>query len=374
MSGGSALRLRGLLRKEFVQVWRDPSALAIAFILPALLLLLCGYGISLDAANVPLAVTTQRPTGLAQSFAGAFDRSSYFLPRRYLTAQDAVRALDARQAQGVVWLPSDFARRADSRGQSPIGLIVNGVDANNARLVEGYVQQAWAGWLAAEARGQARRSPTLIDVEPQMRFNAAASSRNFLVPGLIALIMTLTGALLTALVVAREWERGTMEALMVTRATIREILFAKLVPYFVLGMGGMTASVAIAMGLFGVPLRGSLATLASASALFMLAALGMGLLISTFARSQFVASQVAIMATFLPALILSGFLFDIGSMPQVVQVVTNVVAARFFVAIAQSVFLAGDVWSVILPNAAALAIMAAIFLGAARALARKRLD
>jgi ABC-2 type transport system permease protein len=207
-----------------------------------------------------------------------------------------------------------------------------------------------------------------------MRFNSAAISRDFIVPGLIAVIMTLTGAMLTALVVAREWERGTMEALLVTRVTIREIMFAKLVPYFVLGMGGMAASVAIAMGLFGVPLRGSLLTLTVASALFMLAALGMGLLISTFARNQFVACQAAILATFLPALILSGLIFDINSMPVAIQIVTNLVAARFFVAILQTAFLAGDVWSVILPNALALVVMAAAFLGAARALARKRLD
>jgi ABC-2 type transport system permease protein len=374
MSGGALRRLRGLLRKEFVQIWRDPSAIAIAFLVPALLLLLCGYGISLDAADVPLAVATERPTALAESFAGAFAQSSYFAPRRFLAAQDAERMMRAREAQGFLWLPSDFARRADSSGKSPIGVIVNGVDANNARIIEGYVQQAWIGWLAAQARQAGRPSPTLIEVEPQMRFNAAAISRDFIVPGLIAVIMTLTGAMLTALVVAREWERGTMEALLVTRVTIREIMFAKLVPYFVLGMGGMAASVAIAMGLFGVPLRGSLLALTGASALFMLAALGMGLFISTFARSQFVACQVAILATFLPALILSGLIFDINSMPLAIQIVTNLVAARFFVAILQTDFLAGDVWSVILPNAAALVVMAAAFLGAARALARKRLD
>jgi len=374
MSGDALRRLRGLLRKEFVQIWRDPSAIAIAFLVPALLLLLCGYGVSLDAANVPLAVTTARPTALAQSFAGAFAQSPYFEPRRFLAVQEAERMMRAREAQGLLWLPSDFAPRALSQGQSPIGVIVNGVDANNARIVEGYVQQTWTGWLAAEARENGRPSPTLIDVEPQMRFNPAANSRDFIVPGLIAVIMTLTGAMLTALVVAREWERGTMEALLVTRVAVHEIILSKLVPYFALGMGGMAASVAIAMGLFDVPLRGSLATLTGASALFMLAALGMGLFISTFARNQFVACQVAILATFLPALILSGLIFDINSMPPAIQIVTCLVAARYFVAILQTAFLAGDVWSVILPNALALIVMAAAFLGAARALARKRLD
>ena len=186
--------------------------------------------------------------------------------------------------------------------------------------------------------------------------------------------MTLTGALLTALVIAGEWERGTIEALMVTRVAMREILLAKLIPYFLLGMGGMAASVAMAVLLFGVPLVGSWWVLAGASALFMLAALGMGLLISSFARNQFVAGQIAIITTFLPAFLLSGFVFDIGSMPGVVQLITHVVAARYFVAILQSVFLAGDVWSVILPNALALAAMAAIFLGLARAVFRRRLD
>ncbi len=200
------------------------------------------------------------------------------------------------------------------------------------------------------------------------------NSRNYLVPGLIAVIMTLTGALLTALVIAREWERGTMEALMVTRVTMREILLAKLIPYFLLGMGGMAASVAMAVFLFGVPLHGSIAVLTGVSALFMLAALGMGLLISSFARNQFVAGQIAIITTFLPAFILSGFVFDISSMPSAVQVITHIVAARYFVATLQSLFLAGDVWSVIWPNAAALAVMAVIFLGAARAITHKRLD
>jgi ABC-2 type transport system permease protein len=370
----SLQRLRGLLRKEFLQIWRDSSSLAIAFLLPAVLLFLFGYGVSLDASNVSLALVVQRPSALAASFTGAFEQSSYFDPRRFLTIQEAERAMTNREVQGVVWLPSDFDRRAVSGGDSPIGVFVNGVDTNTARIVEGYVQQIWANWLAAQAAEAGRPAPLPIALQPRVWFNPAVKSRDFLVPGLIAMIMTLSGALLTALVIAREWERGTMEALMVTRVTIREILFAKLVPYFLLGMGGMAATVALGVFRFGVPLRGSLWALTATSSLFMLAALGMGLLISTVARSQFVAAQIAIIATFLPAFILSGFVFDINSMPWAVQIVTHVVAARYFVAILQSTFLAGDVWSVILPNAAALIVMAAIFLGAARALARKRLD
>ena len=211
-------------------------------------------------------------------------------------------------------------------------------------------------------------------MEQRFWFNAEVRSRNFLVPGLIAVIMTLIGALLTAMVVAREWERGTMEAMMVTPVTVREILLGKLIPYFVLGMGGMALSVAMAVWLFQVPLRGSLAVLFGASALFLIVALGMGLLISTAAKDQFVAGQIAIIATFLPAFILSGFIFDIGSMPVPIQGVTHLIAARYFVAILQTVFLAGNVWSLIAINSLALLVMSIIFLVLVRWRTRKRLQ
>jgi drug efflux transport system permease protein len=367
-------RLRALLRKEFVQILRDPSSIAIAFLLPAVLLLLFGYGVSLDARNVPVALVIEHPDALTASFAGKFAQSPYFKSQHFRTLHAAETAMAARQVQGIVWLRSDFTRRALSGGAAPIGVVVNGVDANNARIVEGYVQQLWANWLAAQAAADGSTLSVPVGVEARIWFNPAIRSRDYLVPGLIAVNMTLTGALLTAMVIAREWERGTMEALMVTRVTIGEILLAKLVPYFVLGMGGMAASVAIAVWLFAVPLEGSLWVLTAAAALFLLAALGMGLLISSVARSQFVAGQIAIITTFLPAFLLSGFIFDIGSMPAAVQAITYIVAARYFVAMLQSVFLAGDVWPVILPNLAAVLAMAALFLGAARLIARKRLD
>ena len=374
MNGAALRRVRGLMRKEALQILRDPSALAIAFLLPAILLWLFGYGVTLDARRVPLAIVVEQPGALAASFAAGFDRSRYFEPHRYLTGQAAERAMAARKVDGIVWLRADFGRQARGSAGAPIGVIIDGVDANTARVVEGYVQQVWAGWVAAEAARQGVRDPLPLDVRPRVRFNPSVNSRHYLIPGLIALIMTLTGALLTALVIAREWERGTMEALMVTPVALREILIAKLVPYFVLGMGGMLGSVAIAVFLFGVPLHGSIVVLSACAALFMLATLGMGLVISTVARNQFVAGQIALITTFLPAFILSGFVFDLHSTPGFVQAISHVVAARYFVAILQSVFLAGDVWAVILPNAAALVVLAAIFLGLARALARKRLD
>jgi ABC-2 type transport system permease protein len=368
------MRLRGLIRKEGVQIWRDPSSLAIAFLLPAVLLLLFGYGVSLDAKHVALGIVVEQPSAAAASFTAQFSNSPYFAPQSFPDEAAAQSALSQETIAGFVWLRADFARRV-AAGQSPdIGVIVDGINANNARLIENYVQQSWTGWVAMQAAAGGAPNRLPVVVEPRIWFNPAVSSRDYLVPGLVAVIMTLTGALLTALVIAREWERGTMEALMVTRVSMLEILLSKLVPYFLLGMGGMAVSVALAVFLFGVPLYGSLLVLTLAASLFMLASLGMGLLISTVARNQFVAGQIAIITTFLPAFILSGFIFDIASMPAPIQAITHIVAARYFVTILQSLFLAGTVWPVILPNLLALLVMAVFFLGAARLLARKRLD
>ncbi len=368
------MRLHGLIRKETLQILRDPSSIAIAFVLPTLLLLLFGYGVSLDARHIGLGLVVGQPSAAATSFTAQFRHSPYFTPHDFANEPAAETALNNGEIDGFIWLQGNFAR-ALAAGQSPaIALFVNGVDANNARLIENYVQQSWAGWLSRQAALAGAANPAPIAIESRIWFNPAVSSRDYLVPGLIAVIMTLTGALLTALVIAREWERGTMEALMVTRVSMHEILIAKIIPYFLLGMGGMVASVLIAVFLFGVPLLGSLIVLTLASSLFMLASLGMGLLISTVAKNQFVAGQIAIITTFLPAFILSGFIFDISSMPLPIRLLTHIVAARYFVAILQTLFLAGTVWPVLLPNLFALLVMAVLFLGLARLTAHKRLD
>ncbi len=372
--GGGRVRLRGLLRKEFYQILRDPSSLAIAFLLPLVLLFIFGFGVSLDAEYVPIALVVESPGPDTASFTSGFQQSRYFAPVFQRDLREAEEALLARRVLAIVHLRADFARQLRQRGGAPIQVIVNGVDANTARLILGYVQGVWQKWLQREALARGEQLAVPLQLEQRIWFNSELRSRNFLVPGLIAVIMTLIGALLTALVMAREWERGTMEALLVTPVTMREVLLGKLLPYFVLGMGGMSLSVALGVWLFGVPLRGSLWVLFAAAALFLLAALGMGLLISTVTKNQFVAGQLAILTTFLPAFILSGFIFDIGSMPPVVQVITHALAASYFVAILQTVFLAGNVWSVILPNALALLLMAALFLGLSRRKLRKRLE
>jgi len=368
------MRLRGLAWKETLQIVRDPSSIAIAFVLPFILLLLFGYGVSLDAKNVPIAIVEESPSAETTSFTASFYHSPYFIPIKAATIQEAEKLLKNEKVRGIVWLRNNFGKELFSGESAPIGLFINGVDANTGRLIQGYTQGVWTTWLNQYATSQGMPLEMPLSLEQRVWFNSELRSRNFLVPGLIAVIMTLIGALLTAMVVAREWERGTMEALMVTPVSVFEILLGKLIPYFLLGMGGMCLTVALAVWLFEVPLRGSVPVLFASSAIFLITTLGLGLLISTVARSQFVAGQVAIVATFLPAFILSGFIFDIGSMPGAVQFVTRLIPARYFVAILQSVFLAGDVWPVILSNALALCIMSAILLSLVRARTRKRLD
>ena len=372
--GGGLMRLRGLVRKEFLQVVRDPSSIGIAFLMPVVLLLLFGYGVSLDAEHVPIAVVSEKSDADTAGFLAVFRNNDFFAPVVMQDMRQAEEALINHRVDGIIGLRANFARDLQRPGGAAVQVILNGVDANTARLVSGYVEGAWLNWMEQRSLSLGNPLSQPIQVEQRVWFNSAVRSRNFLVPGLIAVIMTLIGALLTALVVAREWERGTMEALMVTPVAVHEILLGKLLPYFIMGMGGMGLSVAMAVWVFEVPLTGSLWVLTATSALFLLVALGMGLLLSTAAKNQFVAGQAAIIVTFLPAFLLSGFIFDIASMPKVVQGVTHLIAARYFVSILQTVFLAGNVWSVILPNALALMVFAAIFLGLSRKKSRKRLD
>ncbi len=361
MRRDTRMRLAGMIRKESLQILRDPSSISIAFVMPVVLLFLFGYGVSLDARDIPVGIVIEQPDTASDAFAGTFDRSEFFAPRRFDSIQQARRALDERRIDAIVWLRSDFSSRLFSGGEAPIGVIVNGVDSNQANITKGYIEGAWLAWLGHYAAVQGRELAMPVVLEQRVWFNAALSSRLFLVPGLIAIIMTLIGSLLTAMVVAREWERGTMEALLATPLRMAEMLAGKLIPYFVLGMGGMLFSVALAVWQFDVPLRGSFWLLMASSALFMLVALAIGLLISVVAKNQFVAGQVAIIATFLPAFILSGFLFDIHSMPEPIQAITYLIPARYFVAILQTLFLAGDVWAVVGPNMAALAVMLLFF-------------
>ncbi len=365
-------RIRALVSKEARQIVRDPSSIAIGVILPLILILLFGYGLSLDVKNVPLAVVIEYPSSEALELAAGFQLSPYFHPWMTRSMPPAQQALLEHRVDGIVRIPADFSRHIGA-GDAVVQLIVHGGDANRARIIESYVQGAVGIW-AARLSAQGRRPPNqLVNVQSRLWFNEANDSRYFLVPGLVVLVMTLIGGLLTAMVMAREWERGTLESLMVTPVRSEEILLGKTLPYFVLALFGFVLCVLSAKYLFHVPLRGSVWVLFGASMLYVLIALGIGLLISSWVKNQLIASQLTMLATFLPAFMLSGFLFDLRSVPTVVRMITYVLPARYYVALLQSVFLAGDVWSVIVPNALALAAMVVVLALASRAVMRKSL-
>ncbi|MGE5218636.1 MAG: ABC transporter permease [Chloroflexota bacterium] len=351
-------RTASLIRKEACQVVRDPSSIAIGIVLPVVLILLFGYGLSLDVTEVPVAVVVEDPSPAATELAASFQLSHYFDAHLTTSMAGAETLMLSRKVDGIIRLRPDFSR-ALSFGDAEVQVLVHGVDANHARIIQGYAQGAIGQW-AAQRAAQGFTVPTgPVVVQSRMWFNEANESRYFLVPGLIVLIMTLIGALLTALVMAREWERGTLEALFVTPVRSDEILLGKTVPYFILGVIGFILCLVAAKFLFHVPFRGSVTMLTTASMLYLLVALGIGLLISSVFRNQFVASQITLLVTFLPAVMLSGFLFDLQSMPALVRLITYLLPARYYVTLLQTIFLAGDIWPVILPNMGVLAVMAA---------------
>jgi len=366
-------RIRALVRKETHQVARDPSSIAIGVVLPLILILFFGYGLSLDVKNVPVALVIEEPTPEAMELVAGFQLSAYFHPRITRSMPPAQQLLLEHRVDGIVRIPADFSRRV-AAGDAQLQLIVHGGDANRARIIEGYVQGVVGVWAARQAAEGRAGAAAPVNVVERLWFNEANDSSYFLVPGLVVLVMTLIGALLTAMVMAREWERGTLEALLVTPVRSEEILLGKTLPYFVLGLIGFVLCVLSARFLFHVPLRGSPWVLLTASTLYLFVALGIGLLISSWVKNQLVASQLTLLVTFMPAFMLSGFLFDLRSMPTVVRLITYVLPARYYVALLQSVFLAGDVWSVIVPNSLVLAGMGAALALASRAAMRKSLD
>jgi ABC-2 type transport system permease protein len=365
-------RARCLIGKEARQIVRDPSSIAIGIVLPVVLILLFGYGLSLDVSEVPVAVVLEDASPSATELAASFQLSHYFDVQLMTSMARAEQLMLARKVDGIIRIRPDFSR-AVSLGAAEVQVLVHGVDANYARIVQGYAQGAIGQWAARRAAQGIKTATGPVIVQSRLWFNEANESRYFLVPGLIVLIMTLIGALLTALVMAREWERGTLEALFVTPVRTDEILLGKTVPYFVLGLIGLVLCLLAAKFLFHVPFRGSLAVLTGASMLYLLVALGIGLLISSAFKSQFVASQITLLVTFLPAVMLSGFLFDLSSMPAAVRLITYLLPARYYVALLQTIFLAGDIWPVILPNMAVLAAMATVLLLATKKVTRKSL-
>lgn len=372
-------RLISLTRKEFRQLLRDRSNLAIGILLPMVLILIFGYGMSLDVKNAPVGVVLEDPSPTAHEAIAGLQLSPTIAPVLLASMHDAETLMRERKIDGIVRVPSDFSREL-AAGNARVQLIVHGADAGRATIIQAYV----SGALAQTALRQADRgggatgadAPATgrVTVEQRMWFNAANTSTWYLVPGLIVLIMTLVGAFLTALVMAREWERGTLEALFVTPVRPVEILLAKIIPYFAVGMLGLTLCLLAARFLFAVPMVGSLFAVVLSSMLYLIVAVSLGLVISSVTRNQFLASQVALIATFMPSMMLSGFLFDLRNVPFAVRVIGHVLPATYFMDLIKTLFLAGDVWPLIWRNCAILLAYAVGLLLLARAVTRKSLD
>ena len=346
-------RFIAMLLKECLQILRDPATLLIAFVLPVMLIFLFGYGVNLDTARTRIGIAQQDDSQPARSLAGAFQSSRWFEVVAAGDLHTLQPELVGSRIRGIIVIPADFGRQA-ANGGGTIQVITDGSSPNTASFVAAYAEGVRANWAAAQTTGQAVGGVPgpPISLDARYWFNPALTSRFYLVPGAIAIVMTMIGCLLTALVIAREWERGTMEAIMATPLGSTVFLATKVIPYFLLGLGSMTLCTLLAITVFGVPFRGSPLALLAIGSAFLVPALGQGLFISAATKNQFVASQIALLTAFLPALLLSGFLFEIASMPAWVRTITYALPVRYLIPPLTAVFLSGDNWRLFLPNIA----------------------
>lgn len=367
-------RIKALIIKESYQIIRDPSSLLISIFLPLLLLFLYGYGVSLDLDHLRIGVVLQDRSPLARSFVQSLTDSGYF----DVTLSEDDRMLKEKlikgEVRGVVVIPAYFSQFArEEQTKAPIFVIADGSETNTSHFVQNYVQAAFQNWLVQERITDPKRGP-LINAVPRYWYNEELESRYFLLSGALAIIMTLIGSLLTALVVAREWERGTMEALISTTVQKMEIVIGKVIPYFVLGMMSMFICVSLSVFGYGLPFRGSPGLLILASSAFLFCALSIGLMISTLSKNQVFSYQITLIIAFLPAYILSGYLFEISSMPKWIQYITYMIPAKYFVQNLQTLFLVGNVTGMILWNLLPMILIGTLCYGIAVKKMRKRLD
>jgi len=368
-------QLAAVMIKEAKQVTRDPSSWIIAVVLPLTFLFLFGFGISLDTTVVKIAVVREDDGRDAQDLAAALTNSKWFLVVPAADRRAGERLLQDQNVKAVVIIPAQFGQMLHAEGTTAqVEVLVDGAEPNTANFVHGYVSAIWSDFLASRALQQGAPVTPPVSVEARYWYNANAESRWFLIPGSMTVIMTLLGTLLTSLVIAREYERGTLEALYATPLTRGQILIGKTVPYFVLAMLSMAVCVLTALLLFRLPLRGSLLTLGLVSAAFLVPALGQGLLISVAMKTQMAAAQLGLMTGYLPAMMLSGFLFDINSMPAWLRPLTYLIPARYMNISLQTVFLAGDVWAVLFPNMLFMLAVGALFFGLTWRRLHKRID
>jgi ABC-2 type transport system permease protein len=357
-------RLLAVARKEVIQILRDSRSLGIVVAMPVVLMLLFGYGVTVDLKHAPTCVFDREGSQASQDLLKRFQASEYFRIAAVLDNYPALLAgLDSGGCKLALVVPPDFSRQLSSRGTAQVQALVDATDDNSANLIFGYSeavvasfsQQVQLDWLAQRGQSQAQ---VPLAIEGRTWFNEDLESRNFVIPGVIALVMAVIGAFLTSLTIAREWERGTMEQLISTPVTPLEVMLGKLAPYFVVGMLDTALCTALAIELFQVPFRGSFALLFAGSALFLIVVLSLGFVFSVVGKNQLAASQLALVATFLPAFLLSGFLFSIEQMPLAVQTITRVVPARYFVSLLKGLFLKGTPAPLLMPEFCALGLFA----------------
>lgn len=368
-------QLAAIMIKEGKQVTRDPSSWIIAVVLPLTFLFLFGFGVSLDTTVVKIAMVREDGGRDARALAAALTSSKWFLVVPATDRLSGERLLQDQNVKAVVIIPAEFGTRLNAQDTTAqVQVLVDGAEPNTANYVHGYLAAIWNGFLAARTLDQGSALAAPVSLEVRYWYNANAVSRWFLIPGSMTVIMTLLGTLLTSLVIAREYERGTLEALYATPLTRGQILIGKTLPYFLLAMVSMLVCVLTALLLFQLPLRGSFLALGLVSAVFLVPALGQGLLISVTMRTQMAAAQLGLMTGYMPAMMLSGFLFDIHSMPPWLQAITLAIPARYMNVSLQTVFLAGDLWSVLIPNMLFMLAVGALFFGLTWRRLHKRLD
>ncbi len=374
-------RLKAVAKKEFLHVLRDPRSLMMGIGIPLLLLFLFGYALTLDVDRVPLVVWDQSQSVESRELISRFSGSRYFDLRSHADTYRAIElAIDRRDALIALVIPSDFARRLSRGDAAVVQAIVDGSDPNTATIALGYAEATTATFSRDIALKHMRTTPRpppesgggagkmslpTLELRPRVWFNSDMESRNFIFPGLIAVVMMIMAAILTSLSMAREWETGTMEQLMATPLSGPELIIGKLAPYFCIGILDLVLSILVGEFVFHVPLRGSLWLLTPLALLFLFGALSVGMLISIIARNQFLASQLAIIVTVLPAFLLSGFVFPIENMPLPIQAVTRLMTARYFVLILRGIYLKDVGMAVLWPDVLFLALFGTIVMTAA---------
>lgn len=334
-------RLWAMARKETIQLRRDTRSLILAFLLPVLLLILFGYAISWDVKDIKTAVLDQDRSAQSRELLDAFRASGYFTFKRQLTStREIAPLLDGVGMQLVLVIPPDFSADLNSGRPAEVQAIVDGSDANTATIILAYARAITLSY-SLDVQFQGARVNPPITLESRVWYNEELLSRNMIVPGLVAVIMMIVAAMLTSLTIAREWERGTMEQLAATPVSRAEVVVGKLLPYLAIGLIDVVLCAVLGVWIFDVPFRGNVLLFMGLSAFFLTGALGLGIVISALGRSQLLATQVAMIVTFLPAYLLSGFMYSISVMPLPLQTLTYLIPARYFIVVTRGIFLKG---------------------------------